>query len=467
MHAVSQAFQRLVLRSRAGGFSGQPEKGQVQDEMLDQGTSALRGEVRDKRATLSRITTGEAKPAKVIEVGTARPEARPEARSDTKPGSAVPQKSPDTPTTRLRPEGGKRGAASRPGVQVPRIEEPPVAAAPAEAVPVAVAPEARPALPPLAPPEREAPRPAPAEAHAALLREGVGAKAQPPMIEPLGELVSRAAGGDEQAAEQLLAGGDAAARAVVMALPGPLKSRERQALGDPIGEPVYARGPLLGLVPRLGQAAVQPLLERLDNPVTPPEVRYYVALCFSEVPVSEAIAPLGRRLFDNDDAVRMAAVTALRNAPPGPALRDLMETLRSDLLGPDARRQQHAAEALGELRDVHCVPRLIQLLGSPDLLLGNAAAVALRTITKQDFGKGRFFWRRWWRRHQAEPRLQWMLAGLCHQSVAVRASAQDELRRLCGDAAGYRFDLPQRERQHAARRWAAWWQRCGYAVYPP
>ena len=72
----------------------------------------------------------------------------------------------------------------------------------------------------------------------------------------------------------------------------------------------------------------------------------------------------------------------------------------------------------------------------------------------------------WWRRHQAEPRLQWMLSGLAHQSVALRAAAQDELRGLCGDVAGYRFDQPRRERDLAQRRWVDWWQERGYPVYP-
>jgi hypothetical protein len=60
-----------------------------------------------------------------------------------------------------------------------------------------------------------------------------------------------------------------------------------------------------------------------------------------------------------------------------------------------------------------------------------------------------------------------MLSALSHESSTVRASAQDELRSLCGDVAGYRFDLPRRDRDAACRRWVRWWQGRGYSVYVP
>ncbi|MCS6911665.1 MAG: hypothetical protein RMK29_09410 [Myxococcales bacterium] len=445
MIEVSQAFQRLVLRSRASGFTGAAEegpRGQFEREGLAPAPgSRWTGE--HERGV--RVMRSQPSPDGSNDVGTSEPtdQGRPSVQPPVplavaRAEPAAPQPAVDRPTTRLRPEGPRQRLAEEPVSS--RAAEEELASAPA-APPPAEPPVSRPATPLEAEPRQPMPT--------------------------LAELVTRAAAGDEHSAEQLLMEGEDGARAVAMALPGPLKSRERQALGDPIGEPVFARGPLLALVPRFGRAVVQPLLERLDNPVTPPEVRYYVALCFSELPVEDAIRPLGHRLFDEDDAVRMAAVTALRNCPPGPELRDLLETLRSDLLGPDTRRQRFAAEALGELRDVQAVPRLIQLLSHEDPLLASAAARALQTITKQDFGRSRWRWRLWWRRHAGEPRLQWMLSGLGHPSAAVRASAQDELRGLSGDVAGYRFDLPRREREAAQRRWIDWWQRRGYPVHGP
>ena len=55
-----------------------------------------------------------------------------------------------------------------------------------------------------------------------------------------------------------------AAKAVVAALPGPLRSRERQALGDPVGGPVYSRGPLLALALRM--AGHRFVAERVGTP---------------------------------------------------------------------------------------------------------------------------------------------------------------------------------------------------------
>ena len=70
----------------------------------------------------------------------------------------------------------------------------------------------------------------------------------------------------------------------------------------------------------------------------------------------------------------------------------------------------------------------------------------------------------WWRRHQSEPRLQWLLAGLCDKSAVIRSAAQDELLEMSGDVASYRFDLPKQDRDQAARRWVDWWQAAGYDV---
>jgi hypothetical protein len=35
---------------------------------------------------------------------------------------------------------------------------------------------------------------------------------------------------------------------------------------------------------------------------------------------------------------------------------------------------------------------------------------------------------------------------------------------MSGDVVSYRFDLPQSERDTAARRWVDWWQQQGYDV---
>ena len=45
--------------------------------------------------------------------------------------------------------------------------------------------------------------------------------------------------------------------------------------------------------------------------------------------------------------------------------------------------------------------------------------------------------------------------------IAVRESAINVLRRLTGEYFGYHHDLPRKERDLAAERWAAWWRDTG------
>jgi HEAT repeat protein len=195
-------------------------------------------------------------------------------------------------------------------------------------------------------------------------------------------------------------------------------------------------------------------------------VRYYVALALGAIGVPEAVPALGQRLFDADAGVRHAAMQALRGLPASTELRTLTESLRGELPGPEIARQRFASEALGALRDVPSVPRLIELVKHADDQVVAAARRALVEITKQDFGTSRWRWRSWWERHRHEPRVEWMLEGLGHSEADVRLSASEELRALSNDYFGYHFDLPKREREEARRRWIEWWRAQG-AKKPP
>ena len=185
------------------------------------------------------------------------------------------------------------------------------------------------------------------------------------------------------------------------------------------------------------------------------------------MPVAATLDPLFDSLYDADEEVRAAAAAALRSFPPSQAqsalrgrLRDALDSQQST----DPKRLVATVDALGELRDTMAVQPIIDLLDASDPLLVDSAGRALQAITKQDFGRSRYRWSGWWRRHQYEPRLQWLLSGLCHDSAMIRSSAQDELSEMSGDVVGYRFDLPNRERESTAKQWAKWWQRHGYDV---
>ena len=154
--------------------------------------------------------------------------------------------------------------------------------------------------------------------------------------------------------------------------------------------------------------------------------------------MAAALDPLFDRLYDADDEVRAAAAAALRSFPPSQALNAVRARLRErlDERGDgDVKRLVSTVDALGELRDTVVSAHIIDLLDHSDPLVVDAAGRALQAITKQDFGRSRYRWTGWWRRHQAEPRLQWLLAGLCHGSAMIRSSAQDELCEMSGTSA--------------------------------
>jgi hypothetical protein len=87
----------------------------------------------------------------------------------------------------------------------------------------------------------------------------------------------------------------------------------------------------------------------------------------------------------------------------------------------------------------------------------------LMMITKQDFGTRARRWEGWWAKHKDDDRVEWLFEGLAHKEPRIRASSEDELRKLTGEYFGYHYDLPRREREHARERWQKWWRESGQA----
>jgi len=54
-----------------------------------------------------------------------------------------------------------------------------------------------------------------------------------------------------------------------------------------------------------------------------------------------------------------------------------------------------------------------------------------------------------------------LIEGLSHKEDAIRSAAINDLRRLTGEYFGYHYDLPRKERDIAATRWASWWREIG------
>ena len=48
-----------------------------------------------------------------------------------------------------------------------------------------------------------------------------------------------------------------------------------------------------------------------------------------------------------------------------------------------------------------------------------------------------------------------------HKEDSIREIAINDLRRITGEYFGYHHDLPRKERELAADRWASWWRESG------
>jgi hypothetical protein len=235
--------------------------------------------------------------------------------------------------------------------------------------------------------------------------------------------------------------------------PGPLLIARRAA---PARSRARQHGPLLDLVVRLGAASGNLLVRKLRDPDR--AVRYYAALCCSELRPRSALPVLVERLFDAEPGVRALAVVALRGYPPEQLGMELAP-VRNALVSTDPQRCQAAASALAELGDAEAVPDLIEVYArNPGAAYLSRALVDL---TKQDFGSSVRKWRAWWDKNQQRHRIEWLIDALTHKDDQLRQSAASELRALTGEQFGYAHDLPRREREQARQRWLTWWNDTG------
>jgi len=54
-----------------------------------------------------------------------------------------------------------------------------------------------------------------------------------------------------------------------------------------------------------------------------------------------------------------------------------------------------------------------------------------------------------------------------HKEDPVREASIQDLRRLTGEYFGYHHDLPRKDRDAAAERWAHWWRDIGMRRFVP
>ncbi len=238
--------------------------------------------------------------------------------------------------------------------------------------------------------------------------------------------------------------------------PGKLRVDRFAVTGRPLRAAQY--GGLLELVVRLGSVSSDLLIEKMASPQR--DVRFYAAICTSELRPRNAVYALAERLFDQDFGVRACVIEALAGYPVqdlGSALARVRRAVHSS----DSEVVGAATAAIVALADVEAIPDLIGAIERSDRA-GDHARRALVALTAQDFGSSERKWRKWYDGARKRHRIEWLIEGLGHKEDAIREAAINDLRRLTGEYFGYHHDLPRRERDQAADKWAAWWRDIGY-----
>ncbi len=237
--------------------------------------------------------------------------------------------------------------------------------------------------------------------------------------------------------------------------PGTLRVERFGVTGRPLRAAQY--GGLLELVIRLGSIAAELLIDKMSAPQR--DIRYYATVCCMELRPRNSVYALVERLFDQDYGVRGCAIEALAGYPVSD-LNHALARARRAVHSSDPEVVGAAAAAIVELGDTEAIADLIGVIERSDRG-GDHARKALIALTAQDFGPSEKRWRKWYEVARARHRIEWLIDGLSHKEDQLREGAINALRRLTGEYFGYHHDLPRKERDLAAERWAAWWRETG------
>lgn len=269
-----------------------------------------------------------------------------------------------------------------------------------------------------------------------------------------GPLLKRLTGPDANqranAMAELARSPEASAKVLVTHFPGPTAWSRLPVVDLPEADEL---GPIPGALSRLGRSAAQALGPLLDS--NEPDTRYFALLTAGSLPFVELVDGVLRGLFDYEPDISSAArvaAAALKHLPRMDAAR---RELRQELTSRDALRRSLAARALGALHDRESIEGLINLTGSDDGMCAQAAAEALREVTRATLGLDRRAWTAWWADNRSRRRAEWLVAALRHPEVEVRLAASEELSRGLNDTLGFYADAPEGEREPAVRRWEA------------
>ncbi|MBU8899085.1 FrgA protein [Corallococcus sp. M34] len=243
---------------------------------------------------------------------------------------------------------------------------------------------------------------------------------------------------------------EASARVLAQHFPGPTAWSRLPVVDLPEADEL---GPIPGALSRLGRSAAQALSPLLDS--NDADTRYFALLTAGSLPFVELVDGVLRGLFDLEPDISSAARVAAAALKHLPRLDVALRDLRQELTNRDPLRRSLAARALGALHDRESIEGLINLTGSDDAMCAQAAAEALREVTRATLGLQPRQWTAWWAENRSRRRADWLVAALRHRELDVRLAAIEELSRALNDTLGFYADSPEAEREQAVRRWEA------------
>ncbi|WP_375770900.1 FrgA protein [Archangium gephyra] len=269
-----------------------------------------------------------------------------------------------------------------------------------------------------------------------------------------GPLLKRLTGPDANqrasAMAELARSPEASAKVLATHFPGPTAWSRLPVVELPEADEL---GPIPGALSRLGRPAAQALAPLLDS--SDADTRYFALLTAGSLPYVELVDGVLRGLFDYEPDISSAARVAAAALKHLPRLDAARKELRQELTSRDALRRSLAARALGTLHDRESIEGLINLTGSDDEMCAQAAAEALREVTRATLGLDKRAWTAWWAENRGRRRADWLVSSLRHPELDVRLAAIEELSRGLNDTLGYYADAPEAEREAAVRRWEA------------
>jgi hypothetical protein len=297
--------------------------------------------------------------------------------------------------------------------------------------------------------------PAPAERPSVPEVPTVTAKPPRPIADVIDEIERAREGGAEDAINDAVERAPETLGELAKRFPGKLHVERFSVTGRALRASQY--GSLLELTVRLGSVASELLIDRMNAPQR--DIRFFATVCAAELRPRNAVFTLVERLFDQDYGVREMAIEALAGYPVADLTQALAKARRA-VTADDPEMVAAAASAIVQLGDVDAIGELIDAIERADRGAEHVRK-ALVALTAQDFGLSGRKWRKWYEAAAKRHRIEWLIEGLGHKEDAIRQIAINDLRRITGEYFGYHHDLPRKERELAADRWASWWRETG------